>query len=462
MIPQIDEEHIGMFPLPVDPAGNADRLANFGSAQLGACVRAIGVHITHFWIGAKSLRPKGPNHAVCQARRLRYGGWMDILPLITESKPLAALCKRLAKSNFVAVDTEFMRESTYWPDLCLIQIADEKEAAAIDPKADGLDMTPLLDLLTNNEDVLKVFHAGGQDVEIIYNLTGRTPHPIFDTQIAAMALGQGEQIGYQSLVESWVGVHLDKGARFTDWGRRPLDKRQIDYAIGDVTYLAEIFPKMLAKLVKTGRGDWLDDEMERLADPENYANDPDQAWLRVRISSRKPEVLGRLRALGSWREKEARGKNIPRGRIAKDETLADLASHPPKCQADIAKVRGLAPSWATNDIGARLLAAIDSAAPIDPDDMPARSDRKPGLTKDGALVADLLKLLLKIRAKEIDVAARLLARSDELEAIAAGARSGLPVLDGWRFEQFGKDALELVEGRLGFAVKDGKLHMART
>lgn len=388
---------------------------------------------------------------------------MEIHPLITESKPLAALCKRLAKSAFVAVDTEFMRESTYWPLLCLIQIADENEAAAIDPLADGIDLTPLLDLLVNNEDVLKVFHAGGQDVEIIYNMTeGRTPHPIFDTQIAAMALGQGEQIGYSSLVESWVGVHLDKGARYTDWARRPLDNRQIDYAIGDVTHLATIFPKMVAKLIKTKRGDWLDEEMERLADPENYSSDPAEAWLRVRVSGRKPEMLGRLRALGAWREREAQGKNLPRGRIAKDETLADIAAHPPRRQEDLSKVRGLSPTWAGNDIGARMMAALAAATPLTEDEMPARADRKPGLTKDGALVADLLKLLLKIRSKEINVAARLLARSDELEALAAGQREGLPVLQGWRFEQFGRDALELVEGRLGFAVRDGKLHMART
>ncbi len=387
---------------------------------------------------------------------------MEILPLITESKPLAALCKRLAKSPFVAVDTEFMRESTYWPELCLIQIADAKEAAAIDPMAPGIDMTPLLDLLTNNEEVLKVFHAGGQDVEIIYNLTGRTPHPIFDTQIAAMALGQGEQIGYASLVESWVGVQLDKGARFTDWARRPLDKRQIDYAIGDVTHLATIFPKMVAKLMKTKRGDWLNEEMEKLADPSNYSNEPELAWHRVRVASRKPDLLGRLRALCAWREREAQGKNLPRGRIAKDETIADIAAHPPRTQADLAKVRGLSPTWASNEIGARMMAVLAAAEPLSADEMPDRADRKPGLTKDGSLVADLLKLLLKIRAKEIGVASKLLARTDDLEALAAGQRSGIGMLDGWRFEQFGRDALELVEGRLGFAVKDGKLHMART
>ncbi len=387
---------------------------------------------------------------------------MEILPLINASKPLADLCKRLSKSDFVAVDTEFMRESTFWPQLCLIQIANEHEAAAIDPMADGIDLGPLLKLLTENEDVLKVFHAGGQDVEIIYNLTGKTPHPIFDTQIAAMALGQGEQIGYSSLVESWVGAQLDKGARFTDWARRPLDARQIDYAIGDVTYLAEIFPKMLVKLRKTGRGAWLNDEMERLADPANYAQDPDFAWHRVKISSRKPDVLGRMRALGAWREYEARSKNIPRGRIVKDETLADLAAHPPRKQTDLAKVRGLSASWASNDIGARLLEAIETAKPFSEGEMPARGDRKPGLTKEGTLVADLLKLLLKIRSRESNVAARLLARSDELEALAAGQRDGLQILSGWREEVFGKDALELVEGRLGFAVREGKLIMVRT
>lgn len=387
---------------------------------------------------------------------------MHIHPLITDSATLANLCHRLAQADFITVDTEFMRESTYYPELCLIQIADVNEAAAIDPMAPGLDMTPLLDLLVNNEDVLKVVHAGGQDIEIIYNLTGKTPHPLFDTQVAAMALGQGEQIGYSNLVDSWLGIQVDKGARFTDWARRPLDARQIEYAIGDVTHLARIFPKMLERLRKTGRGVWLDQEMERLADPANYANDPDQAWKRVRISGRKPDVLGRLKALARWRELEAQGKDLPRGRIVKDETLGDLAGHPPRRQADLAKVRGLSATWASNDIGGRLMAALESAAPLSADELPPRDDRKPGLGKDGALVADLLKLLLKIRARDIDVASRLLARSDELEALAAGTRTGLPMLEGWRFDQFGRDALDLVEGRLGFAVQGGKLTMTRT
>ena len=396
----------------------------------------------------------------------RTGGYgrllMHVHPLITDSATLANLCSRLANAPFVTVDTEFMRENTFYPELCLIQIADTEEAAAIDPKASGLDMTPLLDLLVDNEDVLKVFHAGGQDIEIIYNLTGKTPYPLFDTQVAAMALGQGEQIGYSNLIDSWLGIQIDKGARFTDWSRRPLDQRQVDYAIGDVTHLSRVFPKMLERLRKTGRGAWLDQEMERLADPANYANDPELAWKRVRISGRKPEVLGRLKAIAKWRELEAQAKDLPRGRIMKDETVAELAGHPPKKQADLARVRGLSQTWAGNDIGKRLMAAIEGAEPLPASEMPPREDRKPGLGKEGALVADLLKLLLKIRARDIDVAPRLLARGEELEALAAGVRDGLPMLEGWRFSQFGRDALDLVEGRLGFAVQEGKLAMTRT
>jgi len=383
---------------------------------------------------------------------------MKIHDLITTTDALADLCERLSKSEFVTVDTEFMRENTYWPELCLVQIANDKEAAAIDPLADGIDLQPLLDLLTENEDVLKVFHAGGQDVEIIVNLTGKTPHPIFDTQIAMMAISQSEQIGYANLVESWLSITIDKGARFTDWSRRPLTDRQIEYAIGDVTHLSEIFPEILKKLVKTGRGAWLDAEMEKLAEVSNYVTDPDLAWRRIRSQGRNPQVLGRLKALAAWRESEAQHKNIPRGRIMRDETMADIASHPPKQQKDLAKVRGLSAAWRENDIGKRLMKVIEKAGPLDKDEMPEKMKRGAPLGKEGALVADLLKLLLKIRAREIDVAARLLTKADEMEALAAGIRE-LPVLNGWRYDVFGRDALELVEGKLAFAVKDGKLTM---
>lgn len=387
---------------------------------------------------------------------------MQIHPLIKDSDSLSAFCARLANSDFVAVDTEFMRENTYWPDLCLVQIGNEEEAAAVDPKADGIDLSPLLDLLVDNEEVLKVFHAGGQDVEIVYNLTGETPHPIFDTQIAAMALGLGEQIGYANLVDAMLGHTLDKGARFTDWARRPLDKRQLDYAVGDVTHLAEIFPKMLERLRKTGRGAWINAEMEKLADPANYANLPQESWKRVRIQSRKAEVLGRLKAIAAWREIEAQDKNLPRGRLLRDETLADIALHPPKNQKALGKIRGLPSSWAANDIGGRLMDIIANAGPLPDDEMPPRRNRKPGLGKEGALVADLLKLLLKIRSREIGVAARLVAKADELEQLAAGERDDLNLLTGWRYEEFGRDALDLVEGRVAFAVRDGKLKVTHT
>lgn len=385
---------------------------------------------------------------------------MQVHPLIETNAALVEFCALIGRSDFIAVDTEFMRENTFWPELCLIQVADREHAAAIDPLAPGMDLKPLLDLLVDNQDMLKVFHAGGQDVEIIFNLTGKTPHPIFDTQIGQMAIGQAEQVGYSNLVEAWIGLQLDKGARFTDWSRRPLDKRQIDYAVGDVTHLAKIFPMMLDKLVKTGRGHWLDEEMEKLADPSNYNLDPENAWQRIKIPSRKPDVLGRLQALAAWREREARSKNLPRGRIVKDETLADIAAHPPKDQDGLGRVRGLSATWRGNDIGARLMDAIASAKPMDKDDMPDRAPRGPGLGKEGALVADLLKLLLKIRARELNVASRLIARSDDLEALAAGGREGIAMLQGWRYDVFGFAALNLVEGRMGFAVKHGKLVMS--
>ena len=292
-------------------------------------------------------------------------------------------------------------------------------------------------------------------------MSGKVPYPLFDTQVAAMALGHGEQVGYSNLIESMLGHSIDKGARFTDWSRRPLDKRQIDYAIADVTHLATVFPKLLKRLQKTGRGEWLDEEMERLADPSSFAFPPDDAWKRLKLPSRNPAVLGRLKALAAWREVEARTKNIPRGRIVKDDTLGELAAHPPKTQDDLGNVRGLSSGWRTNDIGARLIAAVVAAKPLDQHEMPDREPRRPGLTKDGALVADLLKLLLKIRAKEAGVAPRLLARSDDLEALAAGVRKDLRILQGWRYEEFGRDALDLVEGRLAFAIENGKLKMSR-
>jgi ribonuclease D len=381
---------------------------------------------------------------------------VKILPLVSRNADLEPLMTRMRGSDFVAIDTEFIRENSYWPELCLIQVATPEEAAVIDPLASGLDLAPFLALLAD-EAVLKVMHAGSQDLEIFWNLAGRLPAPFFDTQVAAMALGLGEQASYQHLVQHFAGHTLDKGARFTDWARRPLSERQIEYAIGDVTHLATFFPRMLETLRTTGRGAWLDEEMARLIDPAQYRVEPDEAWRRLRLPGRKPELLGRLRALARWRELEAMDKNVPRGRIAKDETLLDLAAHPPRAQTELSKVRGLSQAWETNAIGARLMAALAKAEPLHLDG-PAK-DGRPAPTANSALVADLLKLLLKLRAKDVGAAPRLIARAEDLEALAAGARDGLSLLEGWRREVFGEDALALVEGRVGFSIVDGQLRM---
>jgi ribonuclease D len=373
---------------------------------------------------------------------------------ITTTQELSLYCDEAAKADFLCVDFEFMREHTYYSQLCLIQIATATHAAVVDPLSKTLDLAPLLHLLLDHP-ILKVFHAGGQDIEIIHDIAKRTPFPVFDSQIAAMALGHGEQVSYQNLIHSMLKVMIDKGARFTDWSRRPLDKRQLDYAVGDVTYLAQAFPILLEGLRSKDRGDWLDEEMQRLADPATYRNDPDQAWRRIRLPSRDAKVLGRLKALAAWREQEAAAKDLPRQRLVKDETLADLAGHPPKSQSDLARTRGLSEKWANNDVGARLFAAVSTAVSLPRDEMPERHDG-PKLDKHGRIAADLLKMLQKFRSDDMDVAPKLICRSDELDRLAAGERD-LPVMRGWRYDLFGKDALDVIEGRVAFHIKKGRL-----
>lgn len=384
---------------------------------------------------------------------------MQIHPPVRDTDALQRMCALLAPHNAICLDTEFMRENTYYPELCLVQLASPEDAFVLDPLAEGIDLAPFYELLAN-ESVLKVVHAGGQDLEIFVHLTGAVPQPLFDTQIAAMALGMGEQVSYASLVAHFTGTHIDKGARFTDWARRPLSDRQLQYAVGDVTYLMELFPDMLARLRKTGRGVWLNEEMARLCDASHYIADPETAWQKVKCQSRKPEVLGRLKALARWREEEAARKNLPRGRIIRDEALASLAAAPPADQAGLARVRGLSASWGGNAIGQRLMQALAEAQPLGSDDLPDRQPRT-RLSADGALIVDLLKLLLKVRAKEAKVAPRLIAHGDELAALADGARAGLPVLSGWRYDLFGREALELMEGQLGFSVSKGSLRMRK-
>jgi ribonuclease D len=381
---------------------------------------------------------------------------MQDYEILTKSAALAQWCSGAETAPFLCVDFEFMRENNYFSQLCLIQLATSDSAVVVDPLAPGLDLAPLWHLL-NDAPLLKVFHAGGQDIEIIVNKTGRVPQPIFDTQIAAMAMGLGEQVSYQNLVGTLLGKAVDKGARFTDWSRRPLDLRQLDYAIGDVTHLAAAFPKILDFLVEKGRGDWLDEEMARLANPENYVTRPEEAWLRLKMPGRDVKLLGRLRALAAWREREAIARDIPRGRIVKDETLFDLAAHPPRSQGELAKVRGLSDRWAGNEIGARLIEVIQSAEPLPRELLPPKHDGL-SLGRNARQVADLLKLLLKLRCEDADIAPKLICRADDLEQLAAGARD-MSLLRGWRFDLFGQQALDLIEGRLALRVDDGKLRV---
>lgn len=380
---------------------------------------------------------------------------MHIHPIVTDTDTLHQLCGRLVEHPFVAVDTEFIRENTYYPELCLVQLASPEEAFAVDPLAQGIDLAPLFALLANH-DVLKVLHACGQDIEIFLHMTGEIPQPLFDTQVAAMALGLGDQISYASLVAHFAHKQLDKGARFTDWARRPLTERQIGYAIGDVTWLSGLFPELLSLLKESGRGAWLDEAMADMTDPAHYISEPDEMWHHLRLPSRKPETLGRLKALAAWREREAQDKNVPRGRIMKDEALVDLAGAPPGEQADLARVRGLSQAWKTNGIGARLMETLAQASPLPREEIPTGRDGA-GASAAAKEVAGLLKLLLKIRAREEHVAARLIASSSDLDRLAAGARDDLPLLTGWRRAIFGDQALAFIEGKQSLTVRDGQI-----
>ena len=381
---------------------------------------------------------------------------MKIHPLITTTPALADLCERLSKADFITVDTEFMRENTYWPELCLVQIADDKEAAAIDPLAPGLDLAPLLELLVDNEDVLKVFHAGGQDVEIIYNLTGRTPHPIFDTQIAMMAISQSEQIGYSNLVESWLGFTVDKGARFTDWSRRPLSEAQISYALADVTYLRDIYRALTAKLEKAGRSDWLGDEMTPLISPATYEQHPENAWERFRHRARKPRDLAVLMDVCAWREREAQTRDVPRSRILKDDVMIEVALAAPRTPEALANLRSFPRGMERSRSGAEILAAIEHGLARDPKSLPRiERDRRPG-GGAGATV-ELLKVLLRQVSEKHGVAAKMIATVDDLEAIASDDSADVAAMRGWRREIFGAKALELKRGKLALTVERGRV-----
>lgn len=382
----------------------------------------------------------------------------DPLPaLITCSAELAALCERLRAEPFVTVDTEFMRERTYWPELCVVQLAGENEVAVVDALAPEIDLAPLGALLAD-ERVVKVFHAARQDVEIFLIKYGAVPKPLFDTQVAAMVAGFGDQVSYDGLARALANAQIDKAHRFSDWSARPLSESQISYAAADVTHLRRIYVALTDKLKREGRLDWVREEMAALADPATYLTEPDSAWERLRPRSSNRRFLATLRAVAAWREREAQRINIPRQRLVKDETLLEIAATAPQTAADLARARGVSEGFAKGKSGTGLLAAIAVAKAVPDDDLPMLPKDRAGPPASPALIA-LLKVLLAAKSEEHHVAPRLLASSDDLDRLASGDGADVPALQGWRREVFGNAALALKGGKLALGVEGRKVKL---
>lgn len=380
--------------------------------------------------------------------------------LITDTQTLAAFCERIAKSEFVTVDTEFMRERTYWPKLCVIQLAGDEEAAAVDALADDIDLSPVFDLMTD-ETVLKVFHAARQDLEIFLHIMDRLPTPVFDTQIAAMVCGFGDSAGYETLAKKLAGARLDKSSRFTDWSARPLSDKQISYALADVTHLRIVYSKLLKKLSHNGRADWLEEEIETLSSPGTYIQDPQEVFRRIKSRSSSPRFFAVLRELGAWRELEARRVDVPRGHVVRDEALCEIAHHTPSTPSDLARTRGLGRRFAEGPAGAAVLAAVGRGLAIPEMDCPEQIKR-PDIPAGLGPLTDLLKVLLKMKCEESGAAQKLVASSKDLDLIAAlGEKADVPALRGWRREVFGAAALRLRHGETALMIKGRKLKTVR-
>jgi ribonuclease D len=379
-----------------------------------------------------------------------------MMTIITDSQAVAAFCARQQGADFVAVDTEFMRERTYWPILCLVQVAGPEEAVAIDALEPGIDLAPLLALMAD-ERTLKVFHAARQDVEIFFNLMGAVPSPLFDTQIAAMVCGFGDAASYETLVGKLAHASLDKSSRFTDWSHRPLSERQTHYALADVVHLRTVYERLLLLLAENGRTTWFAEEMAALVEPALYRADPAEAWRRFRLRGRvEQRFFAVLRAVAAWREAAAQQRNLPRGRIVKDEAVLEIASHAPKTIEALGRTRSLGKGVAEGKLGGEILDAIrrglGAAGSILPPTT-VRAETPPGI---GPLL-ELLRVLLKHRCEEHRVAQKLIASADDLEAIAADDHAAVPALSGWRYDIFGKDALALKHGRLALTVRENHI-----
>jgi ribonuclease D len=372
------------------------------------------------------------------------------MTLIAENAALADFCQRQRQAEFIAIDTEFMRDKTYWPQLCLVQIAGPDEAAAIDSLAPGLDLAPLHELMADTK-VIKVFHAARQDVEIFFHSTGKIPTPLVDTQVAAMVCGFGDSVSYENLAAKLAGARIDKSSRFTDWAQRPLTDRQLQYALSDVTHLRPAYEHLARRLAKTGRSEWVAEEMAVLTSPATYRLEPSESWRRIKFRNDKPRALAILRELAAWREEEAQRRDLPRGRILKDESLCEIASHAPHNVDELARCRGLSRSIAENKQGQAILAAVKRGLDIPANQLPPvppRRDLPAGLGP----VVELLRVLLKMRCEDHEVAQKLVASADDLELIAADDEADVPAMSGWRREIFGGDALALKHGRLALTT----------
>ena len=376
------------------------------------------------------------------------------MSLITTTKDLSAVCRRLATHPFVTVDTEFLRETTFWPRLCVVQIASEEEAVAVDAMAEGLDLAPFFELMADSR-LTKVFHAARQDLEIIWNLARLIPAPLFDTQVAAMVCGFGDQISYGDLVKTVTKVALDKSSRFTDWSRRPLLPAQAEYAIADVTYLRDIYKFLRAKLDETGRIGWLDDEMALLTSPSIYEQHPENAWERFRNRVRKPRDLSVLMEVAAWRESEAQTRDVPRSRVLKDDIMIELVFAAPEKPEALGNLRAFPRGMERSRAGADILAAIERGLARDPKTLP-KLDRERRNGSNGATV-ELLRVLLRHVSESHGVAAKMIASVEDLEAIAADDHAEVAALTGWRRDLFGAQALELKHGRLALTVEGGKV-----
>ncbi|MHA7970600.1 ribonuclease D [Rhizobium sp. CAU 1783] len=376
--------------------------------------------------------------------------------MIETTAALEEACIQLAKSDFITIDTEFLRETTFWPELCLIQMASPDVEVIVDPLAKGLDLAPFFALMADSS-VIKVFHAARQDIEIIFHLGNLIPHPIFDTQVAAMVCGFGDSVSYDQLVQKVKNVHIDKTSRFTDWSRRPLSDKQLDYALADVTHLRDVYLALKAQLEREGRADWLTEEMAILESRETYDLHPDDAWQRLKMRLRKPQELAVMQYVAAWREREARNRNVPRSRVLKDDAIYEIAQQQPKDIDALARLRTIPKGWERSASGAAILEHVNAALALPKSDMP-HVHRHTHAPEGAQAAVELLKVLLRLTSEKHGVASKVIANTEDLEKIAAeGEKADVPAMHGWRRELFGDVALKLISGGVGLRFVDKRV-----